>query len=82
MFFNVKYYKKGELDIEVIYMGCRIRVFSNVCGLEIVSGRGNIFFIIVNLLRLGIKYGIINNEKVNLDGFFEELDEKINLIIE
>ncbi len=53
-----------------------------MCGSETVSGRGNISFTTVNLPRLGIKHGIINNEKANLDGFFEELDEKINLIIE
>ncbi|MFY0938128.1 anaerobic ribonucleoside triphosphate reductase [Clostridioides difficile] len=80
--FNAKYYKKGEPDTEATYMGCRTRVLSNVCGSETVSGRGNISFTTVNLPRLGIKHGIINNEKVNLDGFFEELDEKINLIIE
>lgn len=80
--FNAKYYKKGEPDTEATYMGCRTRVLSNVCGSEKVSGRGNISFTTVNLPRLGIKHGIINNEKANLDGFFEELDEKINLIIE
>ena len=80
--FNAKYYKKGEPDTEATYMGCRTRVLSNVCGSETVSGRGNISFTTVNLPRLGIKHGIISNEKANLDGFFEELDEKINLIIE
>ncbi|EQI31427.1 anaerobic ribonucleoside triphosphate reductase [Clostridioides difficile] len=80
--FNAKYYKKGEPDTEATYTGCRTRVLSNVCGSETVSGRGNISFTTVNLPRLGIKHGIINNEKANLDGFFEELDEKINLIIE
>lgn len=80
--FNAKYCKKGEPDTEATYMGCRTRVLSNVCGSETVSGRGNISFTTVNLPRLGIKHGIINNEKANLDGFFEELDEKINLIIE
>ncbi|HBG5346810.1 TPA: anaerobic ribonucleoside triphosphate reductase [Clostridioides difficile] len=80
--FNAKYYKKGDPDTEATYMGCRTRVLSNVCGSETVSGRGNISFTTVNLPRLGIKHGIVNNEKANLDGFFEELDEKINLIIE
>ncbi|KPI57414.1 ribonucleoside-triphosphate reductase [Clostridioides difficile] len=80
--FNAKYYKKGEPDTEATYMGCRTRVLSNVCGSETVSGRGNISFTTVNLPKLGIKHGIVSNEKVNLDDFFEELDEKINLIIE
>ncbi|MCC0629674.1 MULTISPECIES: anaerobic ribonucleoside triphosphate reductase [unclassified Clostridioides] len=80
--FNAKYYKKGEPDTEATYMGCRTRVLSNVCGSETVSGRGNISFTTVNLPRLGIKHGIVNSEKANLNDFFEELDEKINLIIE
>lgn len=80
--FNAKYYRKGEPDTEATYMGCRTRVLSNVCGSETVSGRGNISFTTVNLPRLGIKHGIVNDEKANLDSFFEELDEKIDLIIE
>lgn len=80
--FNAKYYRKGEPDTEATYMGCRTRVLSNVCGSETVSGRGNISFTTVNLPRLGIKHGIVNGEKANLDSFFEELDEKIDLIIE
>ncbi|NMS91959.1 anaerobic ribonucleoside triphosphate reductase [Clostridioides difficile] len=80
--FNAKYYREGEPDTEATYMGCRTRVLSNVCGSETVSGRGNISFTTVNLPRLGIKHGIVNGEKANLDSFFEELDEKIDLIIE
>lgn len=80
--FNAKYYRKGEPDTEATYMGCRTRVLSNVCGSETVSGRGNISFTTVNLPRLGIKHGIVNGEKANLDSFFEELDEKIDLTIE
>ncbi|MCC0634613.1 MULTISPECIES: anaerobic ribonucleoside triphosphate reductase [unclassified Clostridioides] len=80
--FNAKYYKAGDPDTEATYMGCRTRVLSNVCGPETVSGRGNISFTTVNLPRLGIKHGIIKNDKTNLDEFFKELDEKLDLIIE
>lgn len=80
--FNAKYYKAGDPDTEATYMGCRTRVLSNVCGPETVSGRGNISFTTVNLPRLGIKHGIIKNNKTNLDEFFKELDEKMDLIIE
>ncbi|MCC0728914.1 anaerobic ribonucleoside triphosphate reductase [Clostridioides sp. ZZV14-6045] len=80
--FNAKYYKVGDPDTEATYMGCRTRVLSNVCGPETVSGRGNISFTTVNLPRLGIKHGIIKNDKTNLDEFFKELDEKMDLIIE
>ncbi|MGO0885154.1 anaerobic ribonucleoside triphosphate reductase [Clostridioides difficile] len=80
--FNAKYYKAGDPDTEATYMGCRTRVLSNICGPETVSGRGNISFTTVNLPRLGIKHGIIKNNKTNLDEFFKELDEKMDLIIE
>ena len=62
-------------------MGCRTRVIGNVCGDEVVSGRGNLSFTTINLPRLGIKYGLAKNNDLNLDGFFAELDEKVNLVI-
>ncbi|WP_416389978.1 anaerobic ribonucleoside-triphosphate reductase [Romboutsia hominis] len=63
-------------------MGCRTRVLGNECGEETVSGRGNLSFTTINLPRLGIKHGLISKKVVDIDGFFEELDEKINLVIE
>ncbi|WP_270943372.1 anaerobic ribonucleoside triphosphate reductase [Romboutsia lituseburensis] len=80
--FNSKYYVDGKPETEATYMGCRTRVLGNVCGEEIVSGRGNLSFTTINLPRLGIKHGILKNEDVDLDGFFEELDEKIDLVID
>ncbi|HSQ88608.1 anaerobic ribonucleoside triphosphate reductase [Romboutsia sp.] len=80
--FNAKYYKEGQPETEATYMGCRTRVIGNVCGEEIVSGRGNLSFTTINLPRLGIKHGMVKNEKADIDKFFEELDEKINLVIE
>jgi ribonucleoside-triphosphate reductase len=80
--FNARYYKEGQPETEATYMGCRTRVVGNVCGEEIVSGRGNLSFTTINLPRLGIKHGIVNNKKADIDKFFEELDEKINLVID
>lgn len=80
--FNAKYYKEGQPETEATYMGCRTRVVGNVCGEEIVSGRGNLSFTTINLPRLGIKYGMVNNEKPDIEKFFGELDEKIDLVIE
>ncbi len=80
--FNAQYYKEGHPETEATYMGCRTRVIGNVCGEEIVTGRGNLSFTTINLPRLGIKHGLANNEKVNLEEFFEDLDEKIDLVIE
>lgn len=81
--FNIGTYKPGYPETEVTYMGCRTRVMGNVCGEEVASGRGNLSFTTINLPRIGIKHGIVNgNKEANLDDFFEELDEKINLVIE
>ena len=80
--FNAKYYKEGHPETEVTYMGCRTRVLGNVCGEEIVSGRGNLSFTTINLPRLGIKYGMISNKETDLDGFFKDLDKKIDLVID
>ena len=80
--FNAQYYKEGRPETEATYMGCRTRVLGNVCGEDIVSGRGNLSFTTINLPRLGIKHGLVNNKMTNIDGFFYELDEKIELVIE
>jgi len=73
--FNLKYYKEGRPETEIAYMGCRTRVISNIYdpSNETIYGRGNLSFTSINLPRLGIKSG------GNLNVFFDELDEKIDL---
>lgn len=79
--YNLQYYKEGHPETECAYMGCRTRVIGNVCGPEIVTGRGNCSFTSINLPSLGIKHGVVSNPKADLDGFFKELDEKLDLVI-
>ncbi|MBQ9989141.1 MAG: anaerobic ribonucleoside triphosphate reductase [Clostridia bacterium] len=54
--FNDAYYKPGDPDSEVAYMGCRTRVMGNVYdrSREVTSGRGNLSFTSINLPRLGL----------------------------
>lgn len=80
--FNIQYYKEGHPETEATYMGCRTRVVGNVCGDEIVTGRGNLSFTSINLPRLGIKHGVLVNGEYNEGAFFEELDEKIDAVIQ
>lgn len=80
--FNANYYVEGHPDTEATYMGCRTRVVGNVCGDEVVSGRGNLSFTTINLPRLGIKHGRINGQNMNIDEFYAELNEKIDLVID
>jgi len=76
--FNLKYYKPGNPNTEVAYMGCRTRVVGNVYDpeREVVGGRGNLSFTSINLPRIAIK------ANGNLDTFFENLDREINLCVD
>ena len=76
--FNLKYYKQGQPETEVAYMGCRTRVIGNVYdpSMEIVNGRGNLSFTTINLPRIALRC----NKDVNK--FFNELDIKIDLVID
>ena len=65
-------------------MGCRTRVMSDINDPEneVVTGRGNLSFTSINLVRLGIEYGILNHEKPDIEGFFTALDERMELVKE
>ena len=80
--FNLQYYKPDDYNTEVAYMGCRTRVLGNYVDENkcVTAGRGNLSFTSINLPRLGIKHGIVNNEKTDLKGFYEELEEKLELV--
>lgn len=84
--YNLKYYKKGDYRTEIATMGCRTRVFASVFPESdgIVTGRGNLSFTTVNLPRIGIKHGIALGERkeADWDGFYEELDSKMELVKE
>lgn len=76
--FNLQYYKEGDPNTEIAYMGCRTRVIGNVYdpSRQVVGGRGNLSFTSVNLPRIAIKaHG-------DVDWFFEELDRKVDLAME
>ena len=79
--FNKVLYKEGDYNTEVAYMGCRTRVLGNVDkSKEVTAGRGNLSFTSVNLPRLGIKYGIATNEKADMQEFYRELEERMDLV--
>lgn len=75
--FNLQHYK-GTPETEISYMGCRTRVIGNEYDKtkEISNGRGNLSFTTINLPRIGI------NANKNLEWFFNELDKKIDVVIE
>ena len=80
--YNFQYYKPGDYRTEVAYMGCRTRVMANVANpdKEITSGRGNLSFTSINLPRLGIKHGICLGGKTDMEGFYKELGDLMDLV--
>lgn len=76
--FNLQYYKPGDYDTEIAYMGCRTRVMGNVHDRkhETTCGRGNLSFTSVNLPRIGIE------AKGDIKKFYSILDERIDLCVE
>ena len=82
--FNIQYYKEGDINTEISYMGCRTRVIGDVTSPDnqVVTGRGNLSWTTVNLPRLGIKYGIAlkDREKADMKGFYQELEELMDKV--
>jgi ribonucleoside-triphosphate reductase len=76
--FNLKYYKPAQPETEIAYMGCRTRVIGNVYDSEreVIYGRGNLSFTTVNLPRIALR----SNKNINI--FFDELERRIQLVID
>lgn len=75
--FNLQYYKKGDYNTEVAYMGCRTRVLGNCHDKtkEVTCGRGNLSFTSINLPRLALE------ANGDLEKFYQLLDERMALVI-
>ena len=74
--YNLSYYREGDIDTEVAYMGCRTRVIANVYdpSYEKVTRRGNLSFTSINLPRLGIK------ANGSISKFYKLLDEMMDIV--
>lgn len=79
-FLDTDYNKIGydikDKDSEIAYMGNSIRVYENIIDKSKSTsvGRGNLSTITINLPRLGLKYGILKNEKRDMKSFYEDLE--------
>ena len=76
--FNLQYYDPSRPETEIAYMGCRTRVVANVYdpSRQQCNQRGNLSFTSINLPRIAIK------AKGDLDVFFDDLDNKMDLCIQ
>lgn len=76
--FNLEFYREGDYNTEIAYMGCRTRVIGNNFdkSREIVTGRGNLSFTTINLPRLGIESGR------DIDKFYKNLDRMMETVFD
>jgi ribonucleoside-triphosphate reductase len=74
--FNLQYYRPGDANTEVAYMGCRTRVMGNIYdpNKEVTMGRGNLSFSSINLPRLGIE------ARGSTEKFFASLEKQMDLV--
>ncbi len=72
--FNLQYYKEGDYNTEVAYMGCRTRVMGNHHdkAKEVTCGRGNLSFTSINLPRIAI-------QAKDMEQFYDRLDKRLEL---
>lgn len=74
--FNKGFYREGDYNSEVAYMGCRTRVMANNYDKSkaVVCGRGNLSFTSINLPRLGIE------ANGSFEVFYKKLDNMMELV--
>ena len=74
--FNSQKYKEGDFNTEVGYLENGTRIIDNILDgeKEISPGRGALSTTTINLPRIALKH------KEDLNGFFEELEQKIDLV--
>ncbi|MEO2207684.1 anaerobic ribonucleoside triphosphate reductase [Paenibacillus pabuli] len=74
--FNLPYYRPEDPDTIIATMGCRTRTLADRFGRNRQSGKGNLSFNTVNLVKLGIRYGICQGARAVADrtGFYEALE--------
>ena len=73
--YNSQYYKEGDFNTEVAYFANGGRVIDNYVDEDKITsvGRGNLSTTTINLPRIALKH------KDNIDDFYEELNQKMEL---
>ena len=64
---------------EVATMGCRTRVYGNICGPKTSIGRGNLSFTTINLVKLAIECMGIENREDRIAAFMNRLDWALDI---
>ncbi|OMF89796.1 anaerobic ribonucleoside triphosphate reductase [Paenibacillus sp. FSL R7-0337] len=81
---NMQYYDPADPDTEFATMGCRTRVLSDRFGRNHCSGKGNLSFNTLNLVRLGLAHGTITGRRLAADeaGFFDDLNHYMDIALD
>lgn len=81
---NLQYYNPEDPDTEFATMGCRTRVLSDRFGRNRLSGKGNLSFNTLNLVKLGIEHGIMLGKRRQADefGFYRALDRYLDVALD
>jgi len=74
--FNLPFYHPEDPDTIIATMGCRTRTLADRFGRNRQSGKGNLSFNTINLVKLGIRYGICQGARAVADraGFYTALE--------
>lgn len=82
--FNLAYYSPDDPDTIIATMGCRTRTIADRFGRNRLSGKGNLSFNTINLVRLGIEHGILEGKRdlPDLTHFFKQLDHYMAIAVE
>nr|WP_245697249.1 anaerobic ribonucleoside triphosphate reductase [Paenibacillus oryzae] len=78
---NLAYYNPEDPDTEFATMGCRTRVIGDRFGRNRLSGKGNLSFNTINLVKLGIENGIALGKRQVADeaGFYTALEKCLDI---
>ncbi|MFD1177334.1 anaerobic ribonucleoside triphosphate reductase [Paenibacillus puldeungensis] len=81
---NLVYYDPTNPDTEFATMGCRTRVLADRFGRNHLSGKGNLSFNTLNLVKLGLEHGIALGRRKEADerGFYRELTHYMDIALE
>ncbi|MFP4977093.1 anaerobic ribonucleoside triphosphate reductase [Paenibacillus sp. CN-4] len=81
---NLAYYDPADPDTEFATMGCRTRVLGDRFGRNRCSGKGNLSFNTLNLVRLGIEHGTVTGRRSAPDeaGFYADLDYYMDIALD
>lgn len=81
---NTTYYDPANPDTEFATMGCRTRVVADRFGRNYLSGKGNLSFNTINLVKLGLEHGIALGKRQEADvrGFYKELKHYMDIAME